>query len=167
MTPPSADSARSPITEPTPDPTKDFETYAPTKLFYNGGFNVIDATLLATRGRYYLIVKDETKNPVKKHLRLAVADHAEGPFGPAGPPFTTDWVEGPSAVQMGNDYLIYFDHYARPQYYGAVKSADLEHWQDISTDIMLPRGARHGTVLKVPESIILKIQDRQSNSPKP
>jgi hypothetical protein len=37
-----------------------WETYAPTKLYYNGGFNVIDATLLPARGRYYLIVKDET-----------------------------------------------------------------------------------------------------------
>ena len=125
--------------------TKDFASFAPTRLFYDGGFNVIDATLLKARGKHYLIVKDETKTPVKKHLRIAVSDRAEGPFSKAGPAITGDWVEGPSAIQMGEEFYIYFDHYARPQYCGAVKSQDLEHWQDISNQLSFPEGVRHGT----------------------
>src|ERR1041385_7777530 len=46
--------------------TKDFQTFSPTKLFYDGGFNAIDATILPAKGKFYLVVKDETKNPVKK-----------------------------------------------------------------------------------------------------
>ncbi|MBI5383262.1 MAG: glycoside hydrolase family 43 protein [Verrucomicrobia bacterium] len=138
--------------------TKDFQTFAPTKLFFDGGFNVIDATLLQARGQYHLIVKDETKTPVKKHLRIATSDRAEGPFSAAGSPFTGDWVEGPSAIQIGGEFLVYFDHYARPQYYGAVKSRDLRQWEDISKQISFPPGARHGTVLRVGESVVMKLE---------
>jgi hypothetical protein len=137
--------------------TKDFTTFTPTKLFYDGGFNVIDATLLKANGKFSLIVKDETKTPVKKNLRLATGDRAEGPFGPAGPPFTSDWVEGPFAVQIGDEFYVYFDHYTRPQYYGAAKSSDLVLWQEISERVSFPKGARHGTVLKVPEHYVLNI----------
>ncbi|MBI4326613.1 MAG: glycoside hydrolase family 43 protein [Chloroflexi bacterium] len=144
--------------------TKDFDSFAPTKLFYDGGFNIIDATLLKARGKHYLIVKDETKVPVRKHLRIALADRAEGHFSQAGPPISGDWVEGPSAIRMGDEFYIYFDHYARPQYYGAVKSRDLEHWQDISDSVSFPEGIRHGTVLKVAETIV---QNMQSRTPQP
>jgi len=144
--------------------TKDFEAFTPTKLFYNDGFNVIDATLLKANGKFHLIVKDETKNPVKKHLRIATSDHAEGPFGPAGPPFTGDWVEGPSALAIGGKFHVYFDHYAKPQYYGAVQSSDLMRWQDISDRVSFPKGARHGTVLRVPEIVVQIIQ---SKTPEP
>ena len=139
--------------------TKDFQTFSPTKLFYDGGFNVIDATMLAAKGKFYLVVKDETKNPVaRKDLHLTVGDSPEGPFGKAGPTFATNWVEGPSAIQIGGEYYVYFDHYSNPQYYGAVKSADLEHWQDVSQQVSFPRGTRHGTVLKVPANVIQQIQ---------
>ena len=138
--------------------TKDFTNFSPTKLLFDGGFNVIDATMLAEGGKYYLIVKDETKNPVKKNLRIAVGDAAEGPFGPAGAAISTNWVEGPSAIKLGGEYYIYFDHYQGSKYYGAIKSADLKVWQDISPSVFLPKGIRHGTVLSVPESVVQPIQ---------
>lgn len=140
--------------------TKDFDTFAPTTLFYDGGFNVIDATLLRARGQFHLIVKDETRQPVKKNLRLTSAARATGPFGAAGAPFSGDWVEGPSAIQIGEEFFVYFDHYAKPQYYGAVKSRDLEHWEDISKQLSFPAGVRHGTVLRVPEGVVKTLQAR-------
>lgn len=134
--------------------TKDFKEFAPTKLFYDGGFNVIDATMLQDNEKYYLIVKDETLKPVKKHIRIAVGDSPEGPFGKAGEPITVSWCEGPSAIKIGDEYFVYFDHYGRPQYYGAVKSKDLKNWQDISKEVVFPKGARHGTILRVPENVV-------------
>jgi hypothetical protein len=83
--------------------TRDFKTFAPTRLFFDGGFNVIDATMLPTEGKYYLIVKDETAHPVKKNLRIAVGNSPEGPFGDISAPFTPEWVEGPSAIRIGDD----------------------------------------------------------------
>ena len=54
--------------------TKDFTAFAPTKLFFDPGFNVIDATFLHANGRHYLIVKDETVNPPRKYLQIATSD---------------------------------------------------------------------------------------------
>jgi len=134
--------------------TRDFQTFSETKLFYDGGFNVIDATLVKVGARYHLIVKDETRQPVKKNLRLAASERAEGPFGPASEPFTLAWVEGPSALAVGGEVFIYFDHYAAPQYYGVVKTTDFKTWQDLTKQLSLPSGARHGTVLRVSEAVL-------------
>jgi hypothetical protein len=139
--------------------TRDFTNFSPTKLLYDGGFNVIDATMLADGGKYYLIVKDETKIPAKKDLHISVGDSAEGPFGPASPAISTNWVEGPSAIKIGGEYYIYFDHYTDPKYYGAIESADMKTWHDISPEVSFPEGIRHGTVLKVPENPVQQIQN--------
>jgi hypothetical protein len=68
-------------------------------------------------------------------------------------------VEGPSAIKIGGEYYIYFDHYTDPKYYGAIKSADMKTWRDISPTVSFPNGVRHGTVLTVPESVVQQIQN--------
>ncbi len=133
--------------------TKDFKSFSPTRLFYNPGFNIIDATMLAAQGRFYLIFKDETLHPEKKHLGFASADSPEGPFGPPAPPFTPSWVEGPTALKVGDDYIVYFDCY-RDHHYGAMKSTDLLHWEDVTSRLSMPRGLRHGTALAVPATLL-------------
>ncbi|HQR34374.1 MAG TPA: glycoside hydrolase family 43 protein, partial [Blastocatellia bacterium] len=59
--------------------TKDFVSYSKAALFYDDGFNVIDATIVKHAGKFVMILKDETQNPVKKHLRIATSDNAVGP----------------------------------------------------------------------------------------
>lgn len=136
--------------------TKDFKTFGPTKLFYNDGFNVIDATMLQANSRYYLIVKDETLKPAKKNLRIAVGASPTGPFGPASAPFTRTWVEGPSAIRIGDYYVVYFDCYM-DHHYGAVRSRDLKTWEDATPLLSFPEGVRHGTVLRVPRSVVKRL----------
>ncbi len=138
--------------------TTDFETFGPSRLFYDPGFNVIDATMLQSGGEFYLIFKDERKQPLKKNLRYAIGDKAEGPFGAPSEPFTGDWVEVPSAIKIKDEYLVYFDHYTQPHYYGGVRSKDLAHWEDCSKEMSFPKGHRHGTVLRVPEKIARELQ---------
>lgn len=133
--------------------TRDFQTFAPTKLLYDPGFNCIDATIFAKDGRYAMVIKDETKNPVAKNLRLAWADRPTGPWGPAGTPFTESWVEGPSVVRNGDWWLVYYDCYTRHRY-GARRSKDLTNWEDISDQLSFPGDTRHGTVLKVPRGVV-------------
>lgn len=127
--------------------TRDFKKFSTSKLFFDPGFNCIDGTLIEESGKYYFIFKDERVG--KKCLRIAMADSAEGPFSPATEPFTTDWVEGPSAIKMGGEWFVFFDHYASPQYYGAVRSKDLVKWEDVSKKMTFPRDFRHGTVLEI------------------
>ncbi|NBS19516.1 MAG: glycosyl hydrolase, partial [Flavobacteriia bacterium] len=46
------------------------------------------------------------------------------------------------------DWVVYFDQYRKGKF-GALKSKDLENWEDISDSISFPDGIRHGTVFKV------------------
>jgi hypothetical protein len=136
--------------------TKDFKSFTPTRLLFDGGFNVIDATMLHAGAKYCLIVKDETRNPVKKNLRIAVGASPAGPFGDIAPPFTPAWVEGPSAIRIGDDFIVYFDCY-REGHYGAVRSRNLQDWEDVTSRISFPKGVRHGTVLRVPKAVVAKL----------
>jgi hypothetical protein len=133
--------------------TPDFNTFSPVRLFYDPGFAGIDATLLAASNRTYLIFKDERLKPEKKNLRIAVAATPGGPYGPPGPPFTPSWVEGPTALRLGDEYVVYYDRY-REQRYGAVKSKDLVHWEEVSERLSMPPGVRHGTALAVPRRLL-------------
>jgi hypothetical protein len=145
--------------------TKDFQAFSKTRLFFDGGFNVIDATMLKADGKYYLVVKDETLAPVKKNLRIATGATPEGPWANVSEPFTISWVEGPSALRIGEFWYVYFDHYARPQYYGAVRSKDLKAWEDVSQQMSFPPDHRHGAVLRVSKEIIDRLRGTSPASP--
>lgn len=138
--------------------TKDWTAFSPTRLFCEPGFNVIDATVLpAGDGRHVMIAKDESLNPPRKHLRLAEAGDLEGPWTEFGAAFTRDWVEGPTAIRVGDETIVYFDVY-RDHRYGAVRSRDLRQWQDASAEIAIPAGARHGTMLAVPKALVERLR---------
>ncbi len=138
--------------------TKDFRAFTPTRLFYDGGFNVIDATVVKDGRRYVMFIKDETRRPIaRKNIRYAVSDKAAGPYSPASEPMTgAYWAEGPSAIKVGQRWVVYFDKYTEKRY-GAVASADLKQWEDISAQVQFPAGARHGTVLRVPRAVLKKL----------
>ncbi len=139
--------------------TKDFVTYAPTSLFYDGGFNVIDATIVRAGAEFVMIVKDETKRPVaKKHLRVTRASRARGPYGPASPPISADWVEGPTLLKVGENWILYYDEYTRHRY-GAIRSKDLGGWTVISDAVRFPPGMRHGTAFAASEVVIRRLTE--------
>lgn len=128
--------------------TKDFVTFSPTQLFYDPGFSVIDATMLQHDGQYHLVIKDETRHPPKKHLRVASGQSITGPFPQLGEPFSPAWVEGPSALKVGEWWIVYYDLYTRGRY-GAMRSKDLVNWEDVTPRVSFPRGTRHGTAFAV------------------
>lgn len=136
--------------------TKDFVTFSPTALFYDPGFSVIDATFLKFNNELHLLVKDETLHPTKKYLLQAKAESYVGPFGALSKPIspTGVWVEGPTAIQIGDTAIVYYDAYTS-SHYGALQSKDLIHWEDVTHKLSLPNEGtplrmRHGTVIEVP-----------------
>jgi len=134
--------------------TTDFEAYTPTRLFYDDGFNVIDATIVRDGDKYVMFLKDETFEPEpKKNIRIATADKAEGPYGPASAPFSPDWVEGPSTIKMGEYWYVYYDAYRRHRY-EAAHSKDLKTWETVTDKLELPCRLRHGTVFAVSLEIL-------------
>jgi sucrose-6-phosphate hydrolase SacC (GH32 family) len=136
--------------------SKDFVTWTPKRLFYNGGFNVIDAFLFKKEGKYGMVVKDETHAPVaEKNLRVVWSEGGvDGPWSKAEAPFTNNkeaWAEGPSVIQVGERWLVYYDKYNKGGY-GAVETIDFKTFKPVS--VSLPKGIRHGTVLSVPSTIL-------------
>jgi len=134
--------------------TTDFERLAPPKLLYEPGFNVIDATIVQDGKRYVMFLKDETRHPPAKNLRVASADAPTGPYGPPSAPITGNyWAEGPSAIKLGEKWFVYFDRYTEHRY-GLVTSTDLVHWDDESERARFPADHRHGSVLRVSREVL-------------
>jgi hypothetical protein len=139
--------------------TRDFRDFTPAALFYERGFNVIDAALARDGRRYVMFLKDETNKPFKpqKNIRLAFAERADGPYTEPTEPVTgPEWAEGPTAVRVGRRWLLYFDKY-RDKKYGLLVSEDLKSWTDLSAQLSLPAGLRHGTVFKAREETVKRL----------
>ncbi|SHI62727.1 Glycosyl hydrolases family 43 [Arenibacter nanhaiticus] len=137
--------------------TKDFVKFTDTKLFYDQGFNVIDANINKNHQGYLMFLKDETLLPnPQKNIRIATSKDLTGPYSAPSEPITSNWVEGPTSIKIKGEWIVYFDRYTNHKM-GAVSSSDLIHWKDISDDIVFPEGTRHGSVLKVKKSTLNKI----------
>lgn len=135
--------------------TTDFVHFTPTRLYYDPGFNVIDATIDHDESAGWLLfVKNETEHPQPaKDIHLVRAATAEGPFSPLSPSIHGRyWAEGPTAIKIGGTWFVYFDRYKEHRF-GVVRSGDLVHWEDLSDQLHMPDGIRHGTVLRVPRAL--------------
>jgi len=141
--------------------TKDFQVFTPAKLFFNPGFNCIDSTVMALSGKFYMFFKDETKVPrPMKNLRLATADDIAGPYAVDTQPVTPpgSWGEGPTALHAGNLTYLYFDAYTK-HHYAALRSSDLRNWEDVTPQLIMPKGIRHGTAFAVSADVLKRLLD--------
>jgi len=132
--------------------TKDFKTYTPAKVLYDKGFSVIDATIQPCNKGYIMFFKNETLKPEpQKNLHVAFSKKLPGGYSNSSPSITGNyWAEGPTALNTGRQWIVYFDKYTQGKY-GAVSSTDLKTWTDISDKITFPKGTRHGTVFTISE----------------
>ncbi len=153
--------------------TRDFTAFTPTRLYYDPGFSVIDAAFLRTAGRDYLLVKDETRHPPRKYLQIAAAPDLQGPFGKLSSPISKPglWVEGPTALQVGGDTIIYYDAYTT-KHYGALRSRDLVNWEDVTAKLQFPDEGtplrvRHGTAIAVPAALMARLRAEPPAAAKP
>ena len=85
------------------------------------------------------------------------AENPEGPYSNPSQKFAPVYSEGACAVQVGEDWLIYFDVY-REYRFGAVRTRDFQTFEPIDDEISLPSGHKHGTIIKVKESVLKKMQ---------
>jgi len=142
--------------------TKDFISFSETKLLYDKGFNIIDATIIRNKKEYVMFLKDETIKPVaQKNIRMATSKKLASGFSSPSAPITGNyWAEGPTVVKANDEWIVYFDKY-RDHKYGAISSKDLKQWKDVSQKISLPAGIRHGTIFTITKNeldFILKNQ---------
>ena len=136
--------------------TKDFRDFSKTKLFFDQGFNVIDGSINKSAEDYILFLKDETRYPPQKNIRITSSKSLFNSFEPVSDPITGDyWAEGPSSIKIGDYWHVYFDKYMTTgNRMGAVKSKDLKNWTDISDEINFPENALHGSIFKVSQDVL-------------
>lgn len=132
--------------------TKDFTSFSKTALLFDPGFNVIDATIQKNADQYLMVCKDETRYPPAKNLFLAKSDSLCSGYKIIERPITGDyWAEGPTLVTSTQGWNLYFDKY-RDHKYGIIQSNDLQQWTDLSDQLHMPEGIRHGSVFKISET---------------
>jgi len=131
--------------------TPDFNNFSKPQIFLDPGYVVIDATLFhGSAGPYRLIFKDQTLDPLTYQERVATGPSLEGPWSNISRPINESWSEGPSAIQIGDTYIVFYDHYRPPRArFEAVATKDWKHWTDITEQISLPAHSKHGSFLRI------------------
>jgi len=131
--------------------TPDFKTFSKPAIFFDPGYVTIDATIFHGRsGPYRLIFKQQTYEPLTFQERVAAGPTLEGPWSNISGPINESWSEGPSCLQIGNQYVVFYDHYRAPRArYEAVATTDWKHWRDITTETSLPEHSKHGSFLHI------------------
>ncbi len=138
--------------------TKDFVTFSETKLFFEPVFSVIDGSILIKDDIYYLFIKNENSLPAEKNIRMTYNNKPYEFPTTVSAPITGDyWAEGPAPLIIGDYVYIYFDKYMEGKY-GAIRSTDMQNWEDISDAVTFPQGTRHGTAFKVSKEILKGLQ---------
>lgn len=140
--------------------TRDFKTFSDTELFFDPGFSVIDAAIIRKDNLYWMIVKNENSAPAEKNLRITFSDDLRKGFPSkvSNNISGKQWAEGPSPIQIGEYVNVYFDKYIDKKY-GAIRSKDGKHWEDISNLVSFPKGTRHGTAFKITAEEFKQLQD--------
>lgn len=135
--------------------TKDFETISKTKLFYDPGYSSIDATIVK-RGKsdYIVVFKDNTRP--NRNLKVAFGNTPVGPFTTTDKAFTESFCEGPTVAKLSGEYIIYYDAY-RNFNFGAAKTVDFINFTDITSEISIPKGHKHGTIFRASEKLVKRM----------
>jgi hypothetical protein len=147
--------------------TADFSTFTKPAVFFDPGYVVIDATIFhqetghGETGPYRLIFKDQTLDPLTYQERVATGPTLEGPWSAISGPINESWSEGPSAIQVGDRYIVFYDHYRAPHArYEAVATQDWKHWEDITDQTTLPAFCKHGSFLKITDEEATRLLTR-------
>lgn len=141
--------------------TRDWRAWTPPALFFDPGYSVIDATVVALApGRYLMAFKDERGHNPPRHeapgqrkaIGFAFAPGASGPWTEVSDLVTPPLTEGPALFRRGGQWVMLFDHFMEERF-GALASADGLHWEPLMPGIEFLPGLRHASVLSVSDAI--------------
>jgi hypothetical protein len=154
----------------------DFQTYSDSELFFDPGFNCIDASFGFHNGVFFMAFKDERgENEVfpdgeaRKPILVATSTSLHGPWIPQPVPISPSscreghpndkqlWAEAPIVFwhKAAQEWWVFYKYF-RAKQYSAAKSADGESWQNMDDAVHFPELAKHGTVFEVHEDEIIQ-----------
>ena len=142
--------------------TKDFETFSETKLLIDPGYSSIDAVILKRAPEdYVMVIKDNTRP--QRNLQISFAASPHGPWSQPGEYFTEKLTEGPGVAKVGDEYIVYYDDYGRKEY-GAKRTVDFVNFTDVSDEVNIPKGHKHGTIFKAPISVVNEMLNQRKTN---
>ena len=103
---------------------------------------VLDEQKLQDSDRYVLLLKDNTRP--QRDIRVAFGNSPLGPWKNISKPFTDKLTEGPTALKIDGNWLIYYDAYGNKTY-KAAKTSDFKSFTDVTDLMTFPSGLKHGT----------------------
>jgi hypothetical protein len=160
--------------------TPDFKQFSEAFLYFDPGFNCIDASISHANGQYLMAFKDERGNSeyftdeiARKHLLIArtscLNDHWEisttpiskSNYATSTPNNFENWTEGPSVFWNGAqaEWWVFYEYF-RSHKYGAVKSNNGVDWVNMDSALQMPPGVKHGTIFEVNDPQIIKGLER-------
>ncbi len=143
--------------------TKDFKSFTDATPYYDPGFNSIDGFLVKKGCNDYVLIVKDNRKPGFSNLFCAFSNSPYGPFhtadnAPQGTTPTTTfgrtYSEGPCAIRLGEEWIIYYDQYIPTQEYGAVSTRDFLTFTPIPERISVPAPHKHGTIIKIKRSLL-------------
>jgi hypothetical protein len=127
--------------------TEDFSTFTPAKLFFDPKFSVIDAQILKRGNKDFLLILKDNTRP-ERDVKVAFGESAVGPWHDVSAPFTPKLSEGPNVAKVKDCWLIYYDNYGAKKF-GAAFTKDFKTFIYATSQISVPEGHKHGTILMV------------------
>lgn len=143
--------------------SQDLKTWTGTELFFEPGFNVTDAHIAEDSGKYMLFVKDETnmgKN-IQNNIKMTTSYSKSGPYDTKVTVVSRrTWAQSPMAMRVDSQFVVYFEKYKQRKF-GAMATKNFKEWKDMTDSLSFPKGARQGTVMRLPLKTMEKLKDLQ------
>lgn len=140
--------------------TADFVTWSEASIFFDPGYTVIDASVIADGDHYLMAYKDERgDNQGRRNLkgiRTVTFERPGGPFSAESELLTRQPAEGPTLFRTPGSLHLLFDLFLDGSY-AALSSPDSRRWSTVD-GFQGPPGARHGAVLTVTPNELLRLK---------
>lgn len=146
--------------------TSDLDTFSKPFVFFDAGYQIIDANIIKWQGSYYMMFKDERGNNADggggKHILMAKSDSLEpGSFTQYTDAVTESPVEGPFIFQvLGEEKWYHYYDYFNEHKFGVSVSTDLDsgEWEFLGKSTTMPTDdVRHGGVVPVTQNELDRI----------
>jgi hypothetical protein len=136
--------------------TQDFREYSQASLFFDPGYNVIDASVIRHNSRYLMAFKDERgENQFGtdfKAIRLCTAERACAEWTEISELITPSLTEGPTMFLRDGHIVMLYDHFMEG-FFGASQSDNGVRWTSITSLMQFPPGPRHASVIEVDDAV--------------
>jgi hypothetical protein len=131
--------------------TGDFQNFAAPQPFFDPNYAVSDGVILKDGARYALVHRDAS-GPIQD-LRVAFASTPVGPWGPSSDAFAGKFAQAPSALKVGQQWVIWFVD-SQDRRLHALETRDFLTFQRMSGEMSFPEGQSPHAVLRVRRSTV-------------